>query len=302
MRDGYTQRFVRRILDNDRYALIAVVVFMLMPYTAWASMTILSLVTLRKGWKQASLLLIPAITAHILVSLTTVVWTVACVDALIRVLPCFAAACVLRKTHSWKAVAALFFCLVMLCALSLQVFAPHLIDAQLVYLQTAMRGIDSGRTLLDLWGEWGIQPFVVANYLLGFQGVCLLLAIISPLLFARSLQAQLYYPGGFRQEMLNFRGDKYSVLVMVLLAVAASLNHVFAMNGLPLMMFYFTLAGLSVSAHVLEKMKPLRMAVVLLVPFMLLPLIVLPFYIALGTFDSLFNFRLYLSSRAGKTM
>jgi len=186
--------------------------------------------------------------------------------------------------------------------LILQVFAPHLISAQLVYLQTVVQNLDTGSTLLDTWREWGIPPVVVANYLLGFQELCLLLAIISPLLLARSLQARLYYPGGFRQEMLNFRGDKYSLVVMVLLSIAASLNHVLAMNGLPIILFYFTLAGLSLSAHVLEKMKPLRKAVILWAPLLLVPLVAFPFYIALGAFDSLFNFRLYLASRAGKTM
>lgn len=300
--EGLIHRQLRQILTQDRYALIAVIVLMLIPYSTWASMTILSLVTLRRGWRQGIVLLIPAFTTHTLVSLTTVVWSLACIDALIRVVPCFIAACILRATNSWKAVAVFVFGLSMLCALALQMIAPHFIDAQLVYLKTVIQNMNAGQTLLDTWEARNIPSFVIANFLFGFQEVCLLMAVVSPLLIARSLQAQLFYPGGFRQEMLNFRGDKYGAIVLLMLIVASMQNHVLAMNGLPLILFYFSLAGLSLCAHVFSKMKPLKMVVILLLPFVLLPVVALPFYLFLGAIDSCFNFRLYLASRAGKIM
>ncbi len=302
MRDGFIQQQARRLLENDRYALLAVLVFMFLPYTTWVSMTVLSLVTLRKGWKQGAMLLLPALTAHVIATLTSVIWSVALIDAVVRILPCYFAACLLRTTSSWKVVSASFLCLVVIGAALLQWFLPDLIDAQYAYLQAAIREIDSGRTLLGFWDERGIESFVVANYLLGFQALCLFIAIISPLMFARSLQAQLFYPGGFRQEMLNFRGDKQSVIVLSLLCFAAYQNRLLAMNILPLIVFCFTLAGLSFSANVLfNKMKPFKAGVMLLTPLMLLPLMMLPFYAVLGAFDGLFNFRLYLSSNTGKT-
>ena len=61
-RDGFILHQMRRVLDNERYALIAVIALILIPYTSWVAMTILSLVTLRKGIKQAGLLVMPAIT------------------------------------------------------------------------------------------------------------------------------------------------------------------------------------------------------------------------------------------------
>ncbi len=301
MRDGLIKNQALRVLDNDRYALILVVVLMLLPYAAWASMTILSLVTLRKGWKQGGLLLIPALTAHILVSLMSTVLAVALIDACARVLPCYVATCVLRSTSSWKAIAFVFFVFIVLGAFSLHLFAPELIDAQYVYLQAVLKETDSGRIALGLWEEQKIRSFVFSNYLLGFQAVCFFGTILSPVMFARSLQSQLYYPGGFQQEMLNFRGDKQSVIVLVLLCLAAYQEHLLAMNSLPLILFYFILAGLSFSAHVLIKMKPLRVFVLLMVPFILFPLLVMPLYVLLGALDSLFNFRLYLSPSAGKT-
>jgi hypothetical protein len=300
MQDGLTQRLAKRVLSNDKYALIAVVVCMLLPYSAWLSMTVLSLVTLRKGWKQGSMLLIPAVTANILVSLTSVALTVALIDALARVLPCYLAACVLRSYSSWKAVALFFMGLIGLFALSLQLVAPTLIEAQYVYLQTVLREVDAWHQLMGVLEEQGIASFIVANYLIGFQFACLFFATATPLLFARSIQSQLYYPGGFQQELRDFRGDKQSVIVLVLLCFAAYQGHVLAMNCLPLLVLYFVLAGLCVSVHVLASMKPWKVAILLMVPFLCLPQVFLPLYVFLGACDGLFNFRLYLPARAGK--
>ena len=175
-RDGFILQQMRNILDNERYALLAVIVLILIPYTSWVAMTILSLVTLRKGVKQASLLIIPAMTAHTLVALTSTVWTVACIDAFIQVVPCFIAACLLRTTNSWKAVASFFFCLLMVSAIAIHFAMPKLIDAQWMYLETMLRNFDSGETLLQAWKAKNISVTVAANYLFGFQSVCLIIS------------------------------------------------------------------------------------------------------------------------------
>jgi hypothetical protein len=301
-RDGFILQQMRRMLDNERYALIAVIALIFVPYTSWVGMTILSLVTLRKGAKQGGLLVIPAMTAHTLVALTSTVWTVACIDALIQVVPCFLASCMLRLTNSWRAVASFFFCLLMVAAISIHLTMPKLIETQWMYLEATLHNLDSGAALLQTWQTQNIPVTVAANYLFGLQGVCLIFALLTPIWCARSLQAQLFYPGGFRQEMLNFRGDKYGLVVLFVLAFAAYSQHTLAMNALPMVMMYFMLAGLSVGAFVLSRMKPLKMMLLLVLPMMLVPMVVIPMYILLGGLDSLINCRLFLAARAGKTM
>lgn len=301
-RDGLILQQMRRVLENERYALIAVILLTLIPYTSWLGMTVLSLVTLRKGVKQASLLVIPAMTAHAIVALTSTVWTVACIDALIQVLPCFFASYVLRVTNSWKAVASFFFCLLMIAALFVHLFVPKLIDAQWMYLEATLRNLDSGAALLQVWQEQHVPSAVLANYLFGVQGVCLIFALMTPIWFARSLQAQLFYPGGFRQEMLNFRGDKYGLLVFIVLSLAAYSDHTLAMNGLPMLVMYFALVGISLGAFMFAKMKPLKAMLLLILPAILMPMVMLPVYVLMGCLDSLINCRLLLATRAGKTM
>lgn len=301
-RDGFVLQQLRKMLDHERYALVAVMTFILIPYTSWLAMTILSLVALRKGTKQASLLVMPAITAHTLVALTSTVWTVALIDAVIQVVPCFLAALLLRATNSWKAVASFFFCVLMIAAIVIHLTLPKLIDAQWMYLESILRNLDSGVALLDAWHAKHVSATVAANYLFGVQSVCLITALVTPIGFARSLQAQLFYPGGFRQEMLNFRGDKYGLIVLSVVGAAAYADHTLAMNGLPMLLLYFAFAGLSLSAFVFSYMKPWKMTLLLILPFALTPMVMMPVYVLLGCLDSLVNCRLFLAERAGKAM
>ena len=69
------------------------------------------------------------------------------------------------------------------------------------------------------------------------------------------------------------------------------------MSLLPLFLFYFLLAGLSLSFKILEKQKPMRATVLLLAALFLLPLVMLPVYVIFGLLDSVFNFRLYARNK-----
>lgn len=301
-RERFITREATRLLSQDRIALVYAFILMLVPYTGWLSLAILALVTLRKGFAHGGVLVVPVTTAHVILSLLAgVPLSIALVAALVRVLPCYAAACVLRLTTRWRFVALALLMFVLMSALLLQCFAPHFIQAQYTYLESSLRELESGRVVLDFWRDLHVDSSILAHYLFGFQAVGLVLTTLIPLMFARSIQSRLFYPGEFHREIVTFRGDKWSVLILLLLVLGAQQGYVFAIDGLPLVLFYFILAGLSFSAHMLEKMKPLGTLTVLFAPLMLLPLVVLPVYVILGAFDGLFNFRLYLRQVASKT-
>jgi len=65
-------------------------------------------------------------------------------------------------------------------------------------------------------------------------------------------------------------------------------------------MFYFLLAGLSLGFSVLARKTLMGSLLLLVVPLVLLPFVMLPVYVIFGSLDSLFNFRLYLPTGAGK--
>ena len=47
------------LLENSRHAMLHAVALSLLPYTAWISVTIIALITLRKGWQQGFVILAP---------------------------------------------------------------------------------------------------------------------------------------------------------------------------------------------------------------------------------------------------
>jgi hypothetical protein len=301
VREGLFQRQARRVLDEDRYALASVAILSVLPYMGWLALALIALVALRKGWQSAGVLVLPALVGHMLLALKNVPISGAVFSAVLNVVPCYLAAIVLGVTSSWRAVAAVLFGVMMSGALFIQVVSPDFIVSQYDHLQTLMRSLASGDVnVLDFWESHEVSPLVLAHYLLGVQAASLAFSAMVPLLFARSIQSQLFYPGGFQQELLNFRGDKLSLAVFILICTSAYSDLFLAINGLPLVLFYFILAGLSLAASLLSRIRPLGVLVLLLVPTVLLPWVMLPLYVLLGAFDSLFNVRLYLSSKTEK--
>jgi hypothetical protein len=291
------------LLENSQQALLQAIAFALLPYTAWLSVAIIALVTLRKGWRNGALLLIPVIGANFALSLLYVNATIASINALLTFIPCYLAACTLRLTVNWRAVALVFFLQVMLVLLLVQIIMPDVIMAQYLYFQAMIRDMQAESAFLTLLTEQtNLNQQALAYYLLGLQAIGIVFSASLSLMFARSLQSQLFYPGGFKREMLAFRGDKLGLLILVGVLVAANQHNLLAMSLLPVVMFYFLLAGLSLSFNVLAKQKPWRTLILLGASLFLLPFIMLPVYVIFGSLDSLFNFRLYLPSEAGKTV
>ena len=173
--------------------------------------------------------------------------------------------------------------------------------AQFLYFQAALREIQSENALLALINEKsGLNQMILASYLLGLQAVGVFFSASVSLMLARSVQSQLFYPGGFRQEVMAFRGDKVGLLLLVIMFIAAHYQNVLAMCLLPMLVFYFLIAGLSLSFNVLSKQRLLSSTIILVSTLLLLPFVMLPVYVFFGSLDSLFNLRLYLPSDAGK--
>ena len=290
------------LLENKRLAILHAVILALLPYTAWLSVSIVALVTLRKGWRNGGLLLAYAMLANFTLSLTSVPLVIALTNALLVFMPCYIGACVLRLTVSWRAVVGAFFIQVLCTMLILQVFMPEFIMAQFLYFQSVLREIQGDGTLFTLLNDnSNLNQMVLASYLLGLQAMGVIFSACISLLMARSVQSTLFYPGEFKREMLAFRGDKLGLLLLVMMFVASYQQNVIAMCLLPVLVFYFFLAGLSLSFNVLAKQRPLSSLVLLLVSLVLLPFVMIPVYVIFGSLDSLFNFRSYLLTDVSKT-
>ena len=301
--NGFIRNQSQYLLENKRHAILHAMVLALLPYTAWLSVAVVALVTLRKGWRDGALLLVPAMMAYLALSLSSTTSMMALLNVLLVFVPTYLAACTLRLTTSWRAVAGVYFIQVVLAVLLLQLLMPEFIMAQFLFLQAAIREIQGESGLLALIdNKTGLNQTVLASYILGLQVVGVVFSAVLSLILARSLQSKLFYPGEFRREMLAFRGDKIGLLLLVCMFIAANQHNVIAISLLPILMFYFLLAGLSLSFNVLAKQRPLSLMILLIASLMVLPFIMLPVYVIFGSLDSLFNLRLYLPSDAGKTI
>ncbi len=301
MRRGFFQQQALRVLEQEKYALLLTMVLSAVPYMDWLALALMALVTLRKGPKAGFRLLLPVMLVHILIAAFSVPLSTAIMMTALSSLSCYAAAYILKTTTSWHIVSGILFVFVAVGVVILQTFSPEFIMQQYMHLEAAMESVGLSQiNSLEFWGHKGISPDVIANYLLGIQAASLAFSTVVLLLFARSLQAQLFYPEGFRSEMLNFRGDKTAFALLMLLIALAYLGHSIAMNCLPVVLLYFILTGLSFSAYMFSNMRPFVLMLLLIMPLIFLSWVFLPLYVLLGALDSLFNFRLYLSNKTGQ--
>ena len=290
------------MLTNKRHAMLHAVVLALLPYTAWLSVALVALVTLRKGAHEGFYILMGAMIAHYTLSLWSMPFTIGAINTVLTFAPCYLAAYLLRLTASWRSVAGIFFLQVVVAVVLIQVLIPDFIMVQYQYIQTALKTMQDESALLEFVNDKaGLNSAVLANYLFGIQIVGIIISALLSLMLARSVQSRLFYPGGFREEMLAVRGDKMGFLILLVMFYAANQGNVLAMNLLPVLMFYFLLAGLSLAFNLLARKKMRGSILLLVTPLLLLPFIMLPFYVVIGSLDCLFNFRLYLPASAGKS-
>lgn len=286
------------MIKDSRYALAYAMLFSFFSYTMWLSLTVIALVTLRRGLREGLWVMLPVSFIHAAVSTIHLPWSAAVLNALLTFLPVFSGALVLHQTTQWRMVAGVFFLQVVLAAILVQMFYPAFITEQFHYLQKIAQNLPEDNALLVLLSaQHKIDGRLLANYLFGTQAAGLIASALLPLMFGRQLQAGLFNPGGFRQEVLAFRSGKIELVLLTALIVGAYQQNVLAMNCLPVVGFYFLLAGLSVGYYVLAGKKSMWVLLLLVLPVGLLPFIMMPIYLLIGFFDGIINFRSYLPVR-----
>lgn len=293
----------RLLIENDQIALVYIAVLALIPFAAWLSAAAVALITLRKGWLDGFKGFVVATITLLILSLASMPLSAAVITALLAFLPCYLTAAILHATTSIK-IAGFFIVLQALLIIALiHWLAPEFISNQYLYVQAVIKELEressDGAVTSLLSNNEAVNKVVIANYLVGVQAVSVLLSAIVSLLLARSVQSRLFYPGGFKREMIAFRASGFGVILLVIAIVGAYQHNPLALSCLPVLAVYYVFAGLSLSFNVLVKDKGVVALALLLAPLILLPFVMLPVYVILGALDSLFNFRLHLSSNAG---
>lgn len=286
------------LLENDYYALLYIVICALIPFTAWLSAAIVALVTLRKGWLDGFRGLAFGISSLLILSLMSMPLFGAFVTTMMAFLPCYLAAVVLRATASWRITGGFIVLQALLGIILIHWLTPEFITAQYQYIQVILKQLEADSSVNSLLDNQ--NQVIFSNYLVGIQVVSVVVSTLVSLMLARSVQARIFYPGGYKQEMLNFRASGWGVALLILVAIGAYQYNPIALSCLPVLVLYYVCAGLSLSFNILAKGRGISTLLLLVIPLVLVPFVMLPVYVIFGVLDSLFNFRIRLQNVGGK--
>lgn len=288
------------LLKNQGYAWLLTGLLAVTPFAAWSSLVIIALITLRLGWLAGFKCLAVGLTAVFCFFQIMHLSLDALLTIMLSYLLCYLSACLLRQTASWQVVASFVTLVTTVVLCVIHGFMPQYIMDQYQLLQETFKSLEQ-ESIASLLANQSIEgQLKLANYLLGIRALSIIFSAISSLLMARAIQSALFYVGGFKKEILAYRGSILGVILLLITAAGAYQNNSAALSCLPIFCVYMMMAGLSLSFNMMVNKGKLLTAVILLGPIFLFPYIALPVYVVLGTVDSLFNLRLRLPFMVNK--
>lgn len=188
------------IMRGRVQATLVVVVSAVLPLLFWLSAAAGSLVLLRRGFKDASMViaigLLPAV----------VIWSVGDPSTLLVLLGTLGLAALLRAGHSWSRVLLSSVVLGLVYSLILDAVLRDTFEVLAKALSEALPQVE-GKPVIP--GEL-IGPVLVAS-----TAVMLQLFSVLALMLARYWQAALYNPGGFGREFRELKLPRVVMLVLV---------------------------------------------------------------------------------------
>lgn len=302
MRAGdFIIRHSKTVLENKQYAILYAVLLSILPFASWLSVALVALVTLRKGAKLGFEVMLPALVVHSVPLMMLIPLESALTNTLVAYIPCYIAALSLRKTASWQTVFGTLFIQAFVAFFLIQLLAPNFVVDQLGQFKKILTQYQEYRQLMDASTD-GMSSFVLAQLFFGFQILSVIVSVLISLMFARSTQAKLFMPGGFKNELMEFRSGRLSFLALMGVSIASYYETSVAINLLPLILGYFLISGFALAYFILARKRQIRVAILLILLIFLKPTFMIFAYIIFGSLDSLFNFRLYLPARVRESI
>lgn len=301
------KRFGEYLLSSPWVAALMALMFSVLPLFGWLSLTIVGLVTLRKGWRAGLWVTLWASMPSIVFGFfgMTQFWIFGILGGTLAV---WGMACFLRYSASWTLLLEVSALFAVLLIAALHLLMPDLpawwIAKYTELLNQVTQGVSSGQAAApqfdpQVWADFTSvlqQPDLlakVARVSTGFSLSFLLLSKWMIVGLARWWQAALFNPQGLRVE-LYFVRIGYTALLGFALTVLAMLvlGWLPAWDIFPIFMLLYLLAGLSL-LHALLARTPMA---ILGLSLLYLLMIFLPFYVIgivamLACGDTLIDFR-----------
>ncbi|WP_257284841.1 hypothetical protein [Endozoicomonas sp. SESOKO1] len=278
-------------MRGPKQAMILATVFACIPMLFWVSAAIISLVVLRRGASEGLKILTWAV-------LPGIAWAaMGQFSTIIGLTTTVALALVLRQTVSWQKTLLALLPGGALIALVLAQLAPQQIALISDLVMTFIRDYvqQEGQSTDDLVA--GIRPLVEYG-VIGVVTWFNLVSCILGLVLARSWQAQLYNPGGFREEFHQIRLPLSVAMGLLAFTLVGATFVPFLLVLVPAATLPLLVAGLAM-IHGLVGMR--QLGSFWLVGFYILLIFVTqlayPVIVLTACLDSLFDFRARANNR-----
>ena len=288
------------LFKKQYYALFLIVAFAFLPLTGWLALTLVGLMTLRCGAREGLIFMFAGIAASALASnMVSAQMTDVLPMLVISTVSVYALSCLQRFFASWAVTGMIALFTALGAVVIIHTWIPEYISAQLRELITIFSQIPQADGLVDVLNSAvNTSDSFLPNYLLGVKVFAETMSVFSALITARFIQSLLFYPEGFKKELLAFRANKLIVLLMVICLTGVYANNGLAFSCLPILVSYLSIAGICLCVNLLAKRKGVLITLMLGLPLVFAPSVMLPVYVIFGSLDSLFNFRLRLPAKA----
>jgi hypothetical protein len=306
------QHYFAKLLKEPKYAWAATIPFSCFDAMSWIPLLIIMVLILRQGVKSSWNLMCANFVVHGLAMYYKEPSIYSWITASMDYIPGFLSAYILMYFRSWLWVAYSMVAFSGLFALGIDLVFPDYALSQIQQLLTAAKNVSLPLPLTNISQVVSTHQDFSTHMILGLQMLSAVFNAIVNLMMARSLQAQMFNPNGFEQEMLSLRGSR-SLLSMTLVGICLVfvLNIVSPLYILPTLMFFFFGVGMSIGVSILLKQrffarfKQNRSQVAtigLSIASFVLPYVFIPTFVVMGALDSVMNFRFLLQSRVKTTI
>ncbi len=278
-------------MRGPRQAIALATVFACIPMLFWVSAAIIALVVLRRGSSEGLKIFAWA-------ALPGIVWAgMGQLSTIIGLTTTVALALILRQTVSWQKTLLALLPAGAIIALTLAQLAPQQIALVSELVITFVRDYlsQAGQNPDDLLAT--IKPLVQYG-VIGVVTWFNLISCILGLVLARSWQAQLYNPGGFRDEFHRIRLPVVIASGLLAFTVLSAAFAPFLLVLVPAATLPLLVAGLSM-AHALVQMRKMGnfWLTGLYILLILVTQLAYPIIVLTACLDSVFDFRTRASNR-----
>lgn len=285
-----------QLLQNELYPLLLVSILALVPLTTCFIPIIIALIALKQGSYPGLKVLIIG-TA---ITLFTVKNSMVSAYYLPNIITIFSlsyfSALLLRMTENLKKVSMALVAIGLVWIVVLQMFFADYILQQIKILMSAVVHAlpieNLPKELISFTAVSFKGDRVLANFLLGINTTYMVFSAFFSMLIARFWQAKLFYPQGFRQEILTFRASYVGfILFAISLFCYRYTDSAIAKSCIILLINYLTMAGMYIVFVIVLNINRGYKLILFLFSLVFFKL-TLPIYVLLGSIDSFYDIRM----------